>query len=246
MLPINSMKAFLIVALLIATTAAQQRTPSANEQAANLVNQFKAETAFWKQFEIGKRIVALHNRAVLTDLSDWLSHDDRHIRGNVAFIFASLGDERGFHVITDILADRSYRPEGQGQAVASSDGRYHVEQQIRADRYYAAHLLGDLKDPRAVPVLIPLLHDSDVNYIVPWSLGEIGDHGADEALILTLSDPDPSLRVLAIFAIQKLSTRTALPRLHELESDQARSNFGDMITVAEAAKAAIMKLEAKN
>jgi hypothetical protein len=54
------------------------------------------------------------------------------------------------------------------------------------------------------------------------------------------------MRVLAILAIQKLGTRTALPRLHELESDQARSNFGDVITVAEAAKAAIIKLEAKN
>ena len=31
--------------------------------------------------------------------------------------------------------------------------------QIRQDRYYAAHLLGDLKDPRGVPILVSLLKD---------------------------------------------------------------------------------------
>ena len=46
--------------------------------------------------------------------------------------------------------------------------------QVRTDRYYAAHLLGDLKDPRGVDVLIPLLDDDDVGYIVPWSLAQIG------------------------------------------------------------------------
>jgi HEAT repeat protein len=234
------MKVFLAIALLIASTTAQQRTPPANQQAADLVNQFKAETEFWKQFEIGKRIVALHDPAVLTDLSDSLSQDDRHIRANAAFIFAALQDERGFNVITAILADQSDRPRGQ-----ITGGNWTLRAQIRADRYYAAHLLGDLKDPRAVPILISLLHDTDVNWIVPWSLGEIGDHRADEALILTLSDPDPSMRVLAIFAIEKLGTRAALPRLRELENDHSRSNFGDTITVADAAKAAMVSLESE-
>ena len=48
-------------------------------------------------------------------------------------------------------------------------GNWTVQAQIRADRYYAAHLLGDLKDPRGVDVLIPLLNDEDVASIVPWS-----------------------------------------------------------------------------
>lgn len=55
--------------------------------------------------------------------------------------------------------------------------------QIRDDRYYAAHLFGDLRDARAVPILIPLLKDQDVNWIVPWSLGEIGDKSAIPPLI---------------------------------------------------------------
>ncbi len=55
-------------------------------------------------------------------------------------------------------------------------GNWSVDAQIAADRYYAAHLFGDLKDVRAVAILIPLLKDRvRVNVIVPWSLGEIGD-----------------------------------------------------------------------
>ena len=74
-----------------------------------------------------------------------LSHQDRHLRGNAALIFAGLGDPRGLQVIADIITDRSDCPEGQGIPGVSGDGRYHVARQIAADRYYAAHLLGDLR-----------------------------------------------------------------------------------------------------
>lgn len=79
----------------------------------------------------------------------------------------------------------------------------------RHARGSAPHLLGDLKDPRAVPILAPLRKDSDVNYIVPWSLKQIGDRSATPPLIGTLSDPDPSI-----------------PRLRQLFQDDTRSNFG--------------------
>lgn len=83
-------------------------------------------------------------------------HDDRHLRGNAAFIFAELGDPRGFDVIVAILDDRSERREVHK---ISSVGLPSIQGQIREDRYYAAHLLGDLKDPRAIPVLASLLTD---------------------------------------------------------------------------------------
>jgi HEAT repeat protein len=88
--------------------------------------------------------------------------------------------------------------------------------QIGADRYYAAHLLGDLKDPRGVPILVPLLKDREVNYIVPWSLGQNGDKSAIEPLIQTLSDRDPRMQVFAIHALVKLQATEALPRLRQL------------------------------
>ncbi len=50
-----------------------------------------------------------------------------------------------------------------------------VDGQIRADRYYAVHLLGELGNNRAVDVLVPMLADAQVNYKVAWALGKIDD-----------------------------------------------------------------------
>src|SRR5262249_10161104 len=184
-----------------------------------------------------------HDTSVLPLLVAWLRHDDRHVRGNAAFIFGGLGDPRGFQVITDILTDRSDRTEGQGIAGAPSDGRYHPELQIAADRYYAAHLLGALRDPLAVPILVPLLKDTEVNWIVPWALGEIGDKRAVGPLLDALDDESPSMRVLAIYALETLNAREALPRLISLLDDRRKSNFGAQVSVAEAAKAAFERLQ---
>jgi HEAT repeat protein len=230
-----------LICLSVSGHTAQQKNPSTTE----LLDQFKNEKVFWRQIDVAKQIVDLHDNSVLPQLVGWLNHDDRHLSGNVAFIFAGLGDDRGFAVINAILKDRSDRPQGQGQVLASSDGRYHVEQQISADRYYAAHLFGDLKDRRAVPVLVPLLSDKEVQHIVPWSLGEIGDNRADGPLIEVLDDKDPSMRVLAIYALEKLGAREALPRLRALLGDHEKANFDKQESVAEAAKTAIAKLESQ-
>jgi hypothetical protein len=210
---------------------------------AALVEQFKIEKVFWRQIATAKEIVERRDTSVLPSLAGWLSHEDRHVRGNVAFIFSGLGDLRGFQVITDILTDRSDRPEGQGIAMASSDGRYRVARQIAADRYYAAHLLGDLRDGRAVPILVALLNDPEVDSIVPWALGEIGDRRAVGPLLDALDDDSPSMRVLAIYALETLKAKEALPRLKALLDDHRKSNFGAQVSVADAAKAAVAKLQ---
>ncbi len=176
-----------IVAMGLVVTVTLPAVSCSHEPATTraLLEQFQNTQFFWEQFELAQRIVALHDRSVLPSLAPYLSNEDRHLRGNAAFVFARLGDDKGFDVIVSILNDRSWRPEGQGGAVVigfhGSD--YDPAPQIRSDRYYAAHLLGDLKDPRAVPILVPLLTDEDVNYIVPWSLGEIGDQRAVAPLI---------------------------------------------------------------
>jgi HEAT repeat protein len=216
-----------------------------HQAASKLVGEFKDSTVFWQQFEIAKKIVALHDASVLPALAGGLKQEDRHLRGNVAFIFASLGDDRGFEVLRGILTDRSYRPNENDMGTAD-DGRYRVDLQIGEDRYYAAHLFGDLKDPRAVPILVPLLHDEEVRDIVPWSLGEIGDKHAIKPLIDVLNDKDPSMRVLAIYGLEKLKAKEALPRLHELLGDNEKCNFDKQVSVSEAAKEAIGKLETKS
>jgi len=201
---------------------------------------FKAEPVFWRQFEIAKALAAASDRSVIADLEPWLTHDDRHLRGNAAFVLGRLGDPRGFDTIVAILADRSSRPAGQG----IPGGNWTMRAQIRTDRYYAAHLLGELKDPRAVDVLIPLLDDDDVGYIVPWSLAQVGDRRAIGPLLGRMDVDDPSVRVLAITALETLKAREALPRLGQLQQDDRRANFGDRTTVAEAAKRAIAAISA--
>jgi HEAT repeat protein len=233
----------MITTLWLALVLSGQSETQENHSAAALVEQFKSSKVFFQQFDIAGKIVALHDTSVLPGLVSYLTDEDRHARGNAAFIFAALGDDRGFKVLQGILADRSDRPDaGMGQ---SDDGGYDVEKQIEADRYYATHLFGDLKDPRAVFILVPLLHDQEVNYIVPWSLGEIGDKRAAKPLIEMLSDKDPSMRVLGIFALQALGAREALPRLHDLLADNERCNFDKQVSVAEAARTAIFVLETK-
>jgi len=202
---------------------------------AELLDRFKQERVFWRQFEIGEALAESGDRSAIKELEGWLTHEDRHLRGNVAFVLGRLGDPRGFDTIADILTDRSPRPEGQG----IPGGKWSLPAQIRSDRCYAAHLLGDLKDPRGVDVLVSLFNDDHCAYVVSWSLAQIGDSRSIAPLIKHTEQDDPALRALAISALEKLNARDALPRLRELLQDKRKSNFGSQITVSEAARRAI-------
>ena len=230
----------------VVVTVAHREPPTPTSESslstAALVERFKTETVFWRQFTIAEHIVARRDASVLASLEDLLTQTDRHLRGNVAFIFAALGDPRGFEVVTAILNDGSYRPEGQGVAIASSDLRYRLERQIAADRYYAAHLLGDLRDPRAIPLLAARLTDPAVRAIVPWALGRIGDTRAIASLLDALDQDDPTMRVLVIDALTTLHATEAVPRLTSLLNDERQARFGAQVSVAAAAKAAIEAL----
>jgi HEAT repeat protein len=173
-----------------------------------LVEQFESTTVSWEQFVVAKKIVALHDKSVLPRLEIWLRCEDRRRRSNAAFVFASLGEDRGFQVIKAILEDRS-----TNRAVFEIDSAGHPSPalQIRADRYYAAHLFGDLRDARAVPILIPLLKDEEVKEIVPWSLGEIGDKSAIPPLIEALRDNSLQMRAAALRSLEKLEGKEAVP-----------------------------------
>ena len=83
----------------------------------------------------------------------------------------------------------------------------------------------------------------EVNYIAPWALGEIGDKTAIPPIMQMLTDKNPDMRVLAIDALEKLRAKEALPQLRLLLHDDHRIHFDGLGTVAEAAQAAIAKLE---
>lgn len=212
------------------------------EPASNLVTQFESTTD-WKQLEVAEKIVALDDTSVLPDLESSLSSEDMHVRGNAAFIFASLGDDRGFQAIKEILEDRSTSTKRAVHQVDDA-GQPSTEVQILYDRTWAVYLFGKLKDPRAVPILVPLLNDDQIDWGVASSLRQIGDKSAIPPLIATLRDGDPSMRVLAIDALVQLDEKEALPELRALLGDNEKIHFGRLGTVAESAKSAIAKLEA--
>jgi len=245
--------ALIVVLAPVICAAADLRSESAHE----LVKQFRDTPIFWRQFEVGKSIVALEDRSALPDLVGYLTAEDRHERANAAFVFASLGDRRGLEVLEAILADRDDRPDAQGIAGFGSgiapananptqriEGPRHTKQQIESDRYYAAHVLGELRDPRAVPALISVLNEPNINLAAVWSLAEIGDHRAVSPLISLLSSEDPTVRVIAIRALEKLQAKEAIPALYRLLDDKDRSHVDDLIPVADAAKQALGRLGA--
>lgn len=47
-----------------------------------LLDRFKGEKVFWRQFEIGKALATACDRGAIAELEAWLKHDDRHLRGN--------------------------------------------------------------------------------------------------------------------------------------------------------------------
>jgi len=204
-----------------------------------LVEEFRSSLVFWRQFDIGKKIVGRQSTEVFSLLEPWLKHEDRHIRGNVAFVFAALGDQRGLEVIAAILNDQSDRPEGQGIPGA----RWSLKGQIRADRYYAVHLLGELRHARGVDLLLPLLTDEEVNYKAAWALGEIGDSRAIAPLIDALRDSKALMRIAAIHGLERLRAKDALPYLRALLNDRELPSARDEVSVADTARAAILKLE---
>jgi HEAT repeat protein len=221
--------------------AAQPAEPTADE----LLERFTGEPVFWRQFDIAKALVARRDAPVLIPLERMLSHEDRHVRANVAFVFAGHGDPRGIAIIKAIVADRSDRPLGQGIPTTRSNlaqPRWRLRRQVEADRYFAVHMLGELRDRRGIDVLVPLLEDPDVNYKVAWALGQIGDPRATRPLIAALDDGNAFMRVSAIQALEMLDATEALPWLRALVNDPELPGAGPRVPVGETAKAAIRKL----
>jgi HEAT repeat protein len=211
--------------------------------AQQLLEQFRTAVDFHRQFQVATALVALNDPSVLQQLVGSLNHEDRHVRGNAAFVFAGMRDVRGFDVLKAILSDTSERTKGPGIAIAPGNGVFSLAAQIHSDRYYAVHLFGLLKDPRALPTLIPLMADESVSYKVAWALGQIGGRAAVDALMAALTNKSPSVRVIAIQSLESLGAIEALPQLRAMLVDNEKSNFGSLLSVADAARAAIAKLQ---
>jgi hypothetical protein len=64
---------------------------------AELLDRFKTEDVFWRQFEIGQALAAANDPTVIPALEAGLTQDDRHLRGNglsCSLDSATPGDSR--------------------------------------------------------------------------------------------------------------------------------------------------------
>ena len=105
-----------------------------------LVEQFQSENAFWRQFAIGQEIVERRDPRVLPILAAWFHPRIGMSEETSRSFLRDLETRAGFNVIVDILTNiYSDRPRG-----VIAGGNWTLRAQIRSDRYYAAHLLGDL------------------------------------------------------------------------------------------------------
>ena len=84
---VRTILAIFALTLAVSGFAHQQQRHAATDE---LLRQFINERVFWKQLEIAKQLVATQDRSVLSVLDVWLNDDDRHLRGNVAFVFAGF------------------------------------------------------------------------------------------------------------------------------------------------------------
>jgi HEAT repeat protein len=130
----------------------------------------------------------------------------------------SLGYYHQDEDIQQLIADQ-YRQGGQKAESAvlamgrSIDHQWHpiilheLNSQRPAMRYEAAHAAGEMVLEEALPNLIRLLNDQDleVKLSAVWALGQIGSKPASDAIKRVLETDDPAMREAAQEAMQEIT-----------------------------------------
>ncbi len=180
---------------------------------AKLVQAFEKAKYGWQQLEIAQQMVKSGDRSLIPALSRHLDSDDEHLRCNAGFVLAGLGDERGLEAIISELKTKKLRPLERPR---SDTGEPFLEQRYG---YYAIHVLGKLRDKRAVPVLIEFLDKEQEHRDIEWALGEIGDQRATAALKRVLKHEDPHRHLWAGSALAKLGDPAGVPTVAKFLKD---------------------------
>ena len=160
-------------------------------------------------------------RALLNALAD----ADATVRWEAAKTLSALGDKR---VVPPLLA----LAQGAG------------ETEQRAAAVYA---LGWLRDSRALAPLVQVLRDSredaQLRGHAAEALAYLGNRRAAPALITTLDDPSPEVRLWSAFALGELGDRRAVAPLERLAATDVTPVPG-WWTVGEEAREALKRLQA--
>jgi HEAT repeat protein len=188
-------------------TKKDERTKTVDE----LMEAFSGAKYILYQKEVAQKLIGLGDKTIIPRIKKHLDTQDRKRKCNAAFVLAGLGDKKGVEIIICELEDTTSRPTDMRR----SDGSSYPEGQIRADRYYAAFLLGELGTKQAVPALIEALKDETINYRAAISLGEIGDKSAIPALRKMVND-FPEERLWAGYGLAAMGEPQGFDILREI------------------------------
>ena len=122
------------------------------QKVADLLREFKEEKVFWRQNEVGRKLIAIGDKSIVPEIAQMLTSEDRHARCNAGWVLAGLGDERG---LPAVLAELKNTSEGDRRTEGGrirSDGKPDTRGQVTSDRYYAAWVLEKIGDRLPYPL----------------------------------------------------------------------------------------------
>ncbi|MBI5669152.1 MAG: HEAT repeat domain-containing protein [Chloroflexi bacterium] len=177
---------------------------------------------------VDELIKVLHDR-IHDDSEDDYVVDEPDVETIEAAIWAltEIGDLQAIEPIIQRLLEGDYWQEGEFLAKWGEPALKLLLDALNNDddsiRGYAASLLGEMGDSRAVEPLINLLQNdrSDrVRHHAAYGLGELRDPRAYDALLTALNDSYEQTRVYAAMGLGHLKDRRALDALKKAAHDE--------------------------
>jgi HEAT repeat protein len=114
-------------------------------------------------------------------------------------------------------------------------------------RFWAARILGEIKDARATRSLGDALGDKehDVRSAAVWALGMIADRSSASLVESLLGDPIWYVRAHAAEALGRIGDPTAVPKLAECLKDRSwwvqKNTLDALVRIGEPSKAALLR-----
>ena len=196
---------------LLAAGCGREATAVAPAERAALLREFREAEPRWQQGKVGTKLVALNDKSVVPPLLEMLGSQNRKTRCNAGRVLAGLGDDRGLFAVIRELSDKSHRPIRKDE-VRGNGGQ---APQVAGDRHYAAQVLREIGDQRAVPALIQALQDVSIIYQAAIVLGHLGDKRAIPPLRKMARD-FPKERLWAGYGLAALGEGEGLSILSEV------------------------------
>lgn len=164
----------------------------------------------------------------LPELIRFLREADEEIKNEVSFALIEIG-EPAVPYLLEFLPDYKTGASGIAAFVLQVIGAVPslclaLKHEHLFVRFSVAHILGEIRDPKAIPYLIAHAKDKDnwIRETVVEALGKIGDKSATLVLLTALKDRTGSVRWQAAKALGEIKDETATEGLIERLSDRVK------------------------